>query len=97
MTTITQQDIESVSTVALVTAAAIDEKVYQLMYEKYYQVKPPPRKRQPIRTINLNGCDDADVEDDTMYVLGCKIENKDCQFMRRYDQLTPQEQRLLAK
>ncbi|RCN40562.1 hypothetical protein ANCCAN_13496 [Ancylostoma caninum] len=32
-----------------------------------------------------------------MYVLGCKTETKDCQFMRRYDLLTPQEEKLLGK
>ncbi|RCN41606.1 hypothetical protein ANCCAN_12435 [Ancylostoma caninum] len=61
----------------------------------YYPVKPEPKRWEDFKTINLNKCDDVTLEPDDSYILGCKTDNKDCIFVRRYDQLTPQEKSLL--
>ncbi|KAL6728174.1 hypothetical protein Aduo_009974 [Ancylostoma duodenale] len=94
---ITKQDIDKVNTVALVTVTDSRKKVYDLMYEMYYPVKSEPSRWEAYKTINLNKCADVTLEQDISYVLGCKNENKNCRFIRRYNDVTPEEWALLKK
>ncbi|KAL6728306.1 hypothetical protein Aduo_010088 [Ancylostoma duodenale] len=91
---ITQENINSVETVAYITVTGKTGKVYNLQYWRYYDVpKPAPPQWESLGTLVLPECE---LDVDTEYVLGCNGGN-DCKFMRRYDIITHAELKLLEK
>ncbi|EYC27211.1 hypothetical protein Y032_0009g580 [Ancylostoma ceylanicum] len=97
---ITQRKIDNVNTVAFVTVTNATEKgkkkVYDLLYETYFDVndKPAPRQWSVRRTITIE-CDRVKLRVGDDYFLGCKSENTDCKFVRPYGDLTTTENKLL--
>ncbi|EYC27213.1 hypothetical protein Y032_0009g580 [Ancylostoma ceylanicum] len=86
--------------VAFVTVTNATEKgkkkVYDLLYETYFDVndKPAPRQWSVRRTITIE-CDRVKLRVGDDYFLGCKSENTDCKFVRPYGDLTTTENKLL--
>ncbi|EYC27212.1 hypothetical protein Y032_0009g580 [Ancylostoma ceylanicum] len=72
------------------------KKVYDLLYETYFDVndKPAPRQWSVRRTITIE-CDRVKLRVGDDYFLGCKSENTDCKFVRPYGDLTTTENKLL--
>ncbi|EPB74582.1 hypothetical protein ANCCEY_06307 [Ancylostoma ceylanicum] len=95
---ITQENINDVNTVALVTVykgPIGSENVYDLYYHEYYDVKGTgaPLVQRDYQSLKTD-CG-LELEDDTEYYLGCKTENSDCKFLKPLDELTPEEEKLL--
>ncbi|EYC00188.1 hypothetical protein Y032_0117g658 [Ancylostoma ceylanicum] len=54
----------------------------------------PPGPYDVLRKIEICSCCNIKLEEDALYLLGCKDENDDCRFVRPFNNLTKAESKL---